>query len=507
MAIAVTTTAGGLTDVRVGDPLWWLNVLENRLLQRQATMKKWDDYYAGNHPLPFLTEAHRAKMQREFRQLLEESRSNFMRLVVDAVDERMVVDGFRLSAESDATADADAWSLWQANGMDAQAQTAILEALIKGVSYLSVWDDLDQDGYADIAVEDPRETIVAYVPGSNYRRRAAALKVWLDDATGRRRANVYLPDAIYRYSAPADLVQFVTATPEQQSQIPWALLEDGVVANPIGIVPIVPLRNRGRVLVEGESEIGDVYRIQNQINAFLFLLALAGYFGAHRQRWMTGQALFLDDAGNPREPFNTAVDKLWQAENPDVTFGEFAQTDLSGYIKAIEQKVLHIAVTTRTPRHYLIQEGQSPSGDAIQSAESGLVKKVERKQRDMGEGLEEAIRLARRFQGETDAPADSEIVWRDAQSHTPGVITDAVIKQWLARLIPMPMALERLGYSQTQIRQIVSMYETTQAQFAAVPPGAAPAASGEEFAPAASADPTVKSAQSSDVLRNLPKGS
>jgi hypothetical protein len=43
-----------------------------------------DAYYRGDHPLPFLTKAHDSKMRDEFRQLLEDSRTNFMRLVVDA---------------------------------------------------------------------------------------------------------------------------------------------------------------------------------------------------------------------------------------------------------------------------------------------------------------------------------------------------------------------------------------------------------------------------------------
>jgi hypothetical protein len=227
------------------------------------------------------------------------------------------------------------------------------------------------------------------------------------------------------------------------------------VHNPLGIVPIVPLRNRARLLVEGESELEDTFRIQNQINAMLFLLALAGYFGAHRQRWVVGLTLMEDKNGRPVEPFNTAVDKLWQSEDPNTKFGEFAQSDLTGYIKAIEQKVLHIAVTTRTPRHYLIEQGQSPSGDAIKAAEAGLVRKVERKQRTLGEGLEEAIRLARMFQNESDTPVDSEVVWAEAAEHSEGVITDAVVKQYEVGLVTHQIALERLGYSQTQIRQIL----------------------------------------------------
>lgn len=450
---------------KAGSPLWWLNVLEQRLIRRQNHMLRLSDYYRGKHPLPFLTQSHDSKIKKEFRRLLEESRSNFMRLVVDTTDERMRVEGFRLSAQSDAVADQESWNIWQANQMDAQSQTAFLEALVKGVSYLGVWSDDDNDGYADICVEDPLETIVAYEPGSNYRRRAAALKVWLDDVNGVRRANVYLPDAIYKFQVASDVQPIEQATPMQQSQIPWDPMPDGEVSNPLGVVPIVPLRNRPRLLVEGESEISDVIAIQNQINGFLFLLALAGYFGAHRQRWVTGMEMFEDGDGKPREPFNTAVDRLWQAEDPGVSFGEFSQTDLSGYIKAIEQKVLHIAVNTRTPRHYLIEQGQSPSGDAIKSAESGLVQKVERKQRTFGEGLEEAMNLARRFQGETDTPPDSEVVWADPQSQTLGVLTDGILKQHLAGLIPISMSLEKLGYSQVEIAKIMQLRQADPNQF------------------------------------------
>jgi hypothetical protein len=472
-----------------GSPLWWLVTLEQRLLRRQADMLMFDRYYRGEHPLPFLTRAHDAKMRDEFRRLLEESRSNFMRLVVDATEERLGVEGFRLSGERDPVSDEKSWEIWQANDMDSQVQTAFLESLIKGVSYLSVWKDDDSDKYADIYVEDPLQTIVGYEAGSNYRRRACALRIWLDDLTGMRRANVYLPNGIYKYEAPAEFPQNLTPSIEQQILIPWVEREDDFVRNPLGIVPIIPLRNRPRLLVEGESELADVYRVQNQINAFIFLLAIAGYFGAHRQRWATGMTLMEKD-GKPVEPFNVAIDRLWQNENPDAKFGDFAETNLSGYIESIEQKVLHIAVTTRTPRHYLIQQGQSPSGDAIQSAESGLVKKVERKQRTFSDGLEEAIRLARMFQGETDFPVDSEIVWDDPQSHTPGTITDAVVKQWASRMIPHATALERLGYTQTQIRRILQTLKDNP----------------EEFAPEAVLQSAELSAQKRDITSTVPSG-
>jgi hypothetical protein len=89
--------------------------------------------------------------------------------------------------------------------------------------------------------------------------------------------------------------------------------------------------------------------------------------------------MYDEQTGKPVEPFDVAVDKLFVSENPNAKFGEFDATDLDGYIKAIDQKVQHLSVISRVPKHYLLPEGQEPSGDAIKSAESGLVKKVEKK--------------------------------------------------------------------------------------------------------------------------------
>jgi hypothetical protein len=428
-----------------------------------------DNYYYGDHPLPFVTKAHNSKMHDEFRKLLEDSRSNFMRLIVDAAEERLKVEGFRLSASTDTRSDQPSWDIWQANSMDEQAGTAFLESLIKGVAYVSVWYPEPGEDYAQIQIEDPLQTIVAYVPGTNFRKRAAALKVWRDEWTGQDRANVYLaagnpdwPAGIYKYRASTSQTQHFLGTPAQQalSEVVygqgWEEIPDSYVDNPLGILPIVPLRNRPRLLLEGESEIADVYRIQNQINGFLFLLAIAGYFGAHRQRWAVGMSLMVDESGKP--PFDIAVDRLIVSESKDTQFGDFAQTDLAGYISAIDQKIQHLAITTRTPKHYLLPTGQEPSGDALNAAESGLVKKVERKQRPFGEGLEEAIRLARLFQGSADAPVDSELVWAPAATPTVSEVTDAVIKRFLAGLVPWETSIEDLGYTQTQLARMLQQF-------------------------------------------------
>lgn len=430
---------------------------------RRAELQRMEAYYQGNHPLPFLTDAHQAKMRDEFRRLLEESQSNFMRLVVDAVEERLEVDGFATGVEDDqhvnGPVDEAAEGIWEANDMAALSQVAFLESLVKGVSYLSVWEDNDGPS---IRVEDPLETIVAYTPGSAMQKRQAAAKFWLDDLTGDARANIYLPDQVIRFRGAGSLL-FPSSTQTAANALDWEavnarwemLAEDAVVPNPLGVVPIVPLRNRPRLLLEGESEIADVWKVQQQINGFLFLLALAGYFGAHKQRWAVGLTLHEDSAGKPVEPFDVAIDRLIYSEDPNAKFGEFRETNLDGYIKAIEQKVLHIAVTTRTPRHYLNEQGQSPSGDSVRSAESGLVKKALRKQRTFGQGLEEAVRLARIMGGERNPPR-SKVVWASPQTDEESALTDAVLKQFGADLIDQHTALKKLGYSNSEATAIIA---------------------------------------------------
>ena len=93
---------------------------------------------------------------------------------------------------------------------------------------------------------------------------------------------------------------------------------------------------------------------------------------------------------------------------------------------AIEEDVQHIAVQTRTPRHYFLQQGQAPSGDAIKSAEAGLVAKVVERQRQYGRSFAELVRLRQAYKGEQ--PKAIETIWADPEFRTMGELTDAIIK-------------------------------------------------------------------------------
>lgn len=419
-----------------GSPQWWLESLEAKLRRRQSDMTRWNNYYTGKHPLPFV----RDKLRTDFARMLEMSRSNFCEVVVDAVEERLDVEGFRVSASADAEVDARAWEIWQANGLDAESQIAHVEALVKGRCPVSVWRG---DPYPKIVVEDPLEVCVAYDPADR-RRRLAAVKIWRDEWTGALRAQVALPDGLWVFT-------------RGDGSKGWVEQESEFTPNSLGVVPFVELRNRPRANGETRSDLEAVIPSQDRINKLLFDLMLASEVAAFRQRWATGLDIPKDEeTRQPLEPFKAAIDRLWVSENPETRFGEFGATDLRPYIEAIEQAVLHIAVQTRTPRHYLIEQGQSPSGDAIKSAETGLVKKVTRKQRFFGEDWEEVLRVARRFDGAADPAVDAEIVWADPESRSDAELVDAALKK--AQLgVPTRQLWEDLGYSQTQIARFSAM--------------------------------------------------
>jgi hypothetical protein len=458
------------------DPIELVVDLDEALSLRQPDLDIYQDYYDGDHPLLFASE----KWRRAFGGLFHEFSDNWCALVVDAVEERLDVEGFRFGSDE---GDDDAWAIWQANGLDADSQIAHTDALIHGVSYALVW--WDEDGQPKVDVESPLQTIVVYDPARR-RTRLAGFKRWMaDDRTIF--ATLYMPDYLWKYQAkapggsPSAMTRAGGWEPRELDDEPWPL------PNPLGVVPLVPLVNRPRLgphrlsQTEGVSELKQVIPVQDAVNKLLLDMLVASEFGAFRQRWVTGMDIPRDpDTDAPVEPFKAAVDRLWMAENPEVRFGEFGATDLTAYVKSTEMLVQHIASQTRTPPHYFYLSGQFPSGESIKSAETGLVAKARRKMRHFSEAWEEVIRLSFRVLGDPRADfVGAETIWADPESRTEGEHVDATLKK-KALDVPIQQLWEDLGYSPQQIARFREMlaeqaFLAALAQPALAPPGPEPA--------------------------------
>lgn len=429
------------------DPIDIVRYLDERLNYRQAGLERYSHYYEGEQRLVFASD----KWRRAFGGLFTEFRDNWCALVVDAVEERLNVTGFRFGDEA---GDEDAWHIWQANGLDADSQLAHTESLINGVSFALVW--YGEDGIPEISIEAPEQMIVDYQPGSR-RVRRSALKKWADGDDVF--CTLYMRDFLWKFQAKTASTLSPVATGWQRREEPG---EAWPLPNPLGVVPVIPFVNRPRLLprhvTEGDSEIGDVIPLQDAVNKVLLDMLVASEFGAFRQRWTTGLDIPTDPETNlPIEPFKPAVDRLWISENPETKFGEFGQTDLLPYTRAAELFVQHIASQTRTPPHYFYLSGQFPSGESIKSAETGLVAKARRKMRHFGESWESIMRLAFRIMDDERSHfIAAETIWGDPESRTEGQHVDALLK--LKSLgVPEPQLWEDAGFSPQQIARFATM--------------------------------------------------
>lgn len=479
---------------------WWLERLSARLdergkdisigrdgtYRRVLSMKTLDDYYLGRHPLAFAS----FKFRETFGGLFDAWADNFCRLVVDAPKERLKVQGFRMGGQTDT--DADAWRIWQWNGMDAQFPRVQLESLKKGDAALIVSPfraEWPREDVPLITVEDPLQVVVDVDPGT--RRRRAALKRWRDD-DGRWLATLYLPDRIEKWQeakpgAIATALVTLTGGTIRQWQRREVRGESWPLPNPLGVVPVVPMPNMPDIYGRGEAEHKAVVPIQDAINKLCADMLVASEFAAYRQRWAINVEQPVDPKTGQPKPLELGVNRLVQfpppdpEEYPDAShapkpeLGEFEATDLRPYIGAIEAYIQHAASITKTPPHYLLgQSGTFPSGESLHATETGLVAKVYDRMIDSGEACEEVQRLCFRALGDPRGEvADIETIWKDPESRTEAEHVDALLK--LKSLgVPDEQLWEDAGYTPTQIARFKRMRAAQALVAPALPSPTAP---------------------------------
>jgi hypothetical protein len=435
-------------DLEPLSPQWWVRRLYDMMRDRREQVDFFQAYYAGDHPLPWLAPQARD----EFRRILHMSRSNYMGLVVDALVERLMVEGFRLGS---AQADKETWRIWQANNMDADSDQVILEAAKVGWSFIQVAPNPADTSTPFIYPELPSQCVVDYVPGTNRRQRAAALKD--DDWTGMMHATLYLPDGLWKLQAQQP--QAVGAGSEYRPKIDWepryerGVDEYGYAPNPLRRVPIVELANNPQLGVGGVSELYDVTDIQDRVNKTLADRLMTQDYGAFPQRWAV--AWPDEDAdGNPNPPLDVGRDRMVTTNIAETSFGQWDAAPLDPYSGAKREDVKDIASRTRTPAQYLLGEMSNVNGETLKASESGLISKVRQRQRTFGEGFEEAARLARVAAGiSTDRDGSMETIWKNPEFRTEGELTDSLVKlQTLG--IPLEVLWERYGFSPQQIERM-----------------------------------------------------
>jgi len=424
-------------------PEEWISYLDSKLTGQKGQVQKYADYYdSKNTNLAFA----QTRFKEAFGEMFLGWQVNFCPLIVDSISERLKVTGFRMT--EDPKADKDAWDIWQRSHMDADANATHIDTLALGASFITVWDD--GNGKAVITPESATEMYVQYKPGSR-REVEAALKRWRDD-WGREYATLWTPEFVYESEA-----QKVSGS----TRLQWK--EAKRTKNPLGVVPVVPFMNRTRLRLDPFSELEPIIPLIDAISKIAADAVVASEYAAFPQRYISGMEIDEDEDGNPKSPFQIAIDRILMSEDPQTSFGQFQAADLGNYVKLIDSLVANLAAISRIPFHYFLigRGGQPPSGEAITSAEAGLVAKATERQLHFGESWEQVMRLA--FLVEKDEKRanafNAETLWADAQYQSKTALIDSAVKMAAGLDVPRMQLYQDVGYTPQQIERFDELRE------------------------------------------------
>lgn len=423
----------------------WVNWLRGKLGAQRAYIEPYSQAYdSTDSTLSFAQE----KFSQEFGSLFLNWRDDFANVVIDSLSERLSVQGIRFAGGKDA--DPEAEDIWNRNYLDQESNSAHIDALVNGASYLQVW--ANKAGEPIIQPESGKDMIVQYTPGSGRRDIQAALKNYWDD-WGTEFCTLWTKTDVY-------------TTHRAKNSVPW---EDPVPGkNPLGIVPIVPLVNRARLhKPEPHSELHAVLPLIQAVRKVVADALVASEVLAYPQRLITGIQIPEDADGNPIPPIQSAIDRLLMFEDENVSWGAFPTANLDNYVTLVNMLVAHISVISRVPPHlFLVGASAFPSGEALATAEAGLVAKARERMIYFGDAWAKAMRMAFLVKGDKAKAEDwsARVIWADPEHRSDSMRVDALVKLNQGLGVPKRQLWEDYGYDPATIDRFDDMIKAEQEQ-------------------------------------------
>lgn len=366
---------------------------------------------------------------------------NWCRVTVDSVENRQDVKALmRPGGEVD---DPQLREAWESNDMDSQSSLLHRDNLIQGHGFVTVSTNPDDKEHPFITVESSRSMIARVNPVTRRIESALRLysdpwKVWSPD-----RATLYLPDK--------------TVWLNRENSSAWEI--EAQDHHKLGRPPVVMALNRrqaGRWM--GESEMADVIGPMDMATRTLMNLQMAMEIAAIPRRWAVNvaQDAFVGADGKPKGTFEAAMDAIWAVMSPkdkDVSFGQFAAADPTGFVKVITMLAEQCSSITGLPVRYFGQNTVNPASEgAIRADEWRLVKNVERKNRDLGDFWGSVLGLYHRFAtGEwLSASEQVKVDWHDPATPTLSQQADAIQKMAGKPILSVQGAWDELGWSEAR---------------------------------------------------------
>src|SRR5664279_3678980 len=291
------------------------------------------------------------------------------RVAVDALDERLNLQGFRFPDSNDL--DAGLMDIFQANGLDCYAPMAHVDALVFKSAYVAIGTNDEDASLPLLTVESPLDFAVEW--DARTHKMLAALRLYRFE--GSEQATLYLPDQ----------------TIVLAKMNGWTVIDRD--AHNLGAVLVERIVNRPRSYdIDGTSEITpELMSITDAACRTLLGLEVAREFYSAPQRYILGadEAAFQGADGTPKSGWETYMGRVLALEpNADgvvPTVGQFTSYDPSTFTKVVDMYAQIVSSLTGLPPDVLgFSQANPPSVDTIQATDR-LRRKADRKALTFGE--------------------------------------------------------------------------------------------------------------------------
>lgn len=372
-------------------------------------LAKIDKYMSTDRRFPLLGAHSMRSAPRELKPFMDMSHINVCRFVVRSSVQSLYLDGFR---SADALNEDDVWSLWRRNGMASGQIGVNKSALSDGASYIVV---LPGKPVAKMRGVSARSMTAVYPHDDDQWADWALERVGTSKGSMWR---LYDNENVYVLGS--------------EDSDPTRLTYIEQSAHGMGVTPVVRLRDDHDLDGEIVGQVEPLMSLQDQIDATTFALLVAQHYGAHGKRYLIGWAAETREAA-----VDAMASSIWSidADPESVEVGEFSQINLDGYIESREATFRHVATLSQTPVHELLGSMANLSAEALVAARDSHNRMLAMFQTTLGEGYEQALRLAGQVEGISPDPS-ARVRWHDMESQSLSRIADAVGK--LAESVGVP---------------------------------------------------------------------
>lgn len=362
-------------------------------------------------------------------------------IVVDVMDERMDWRGW------DDEVDLGLAQVASENHLPVEVGQATLDALIFGLSYLTVGTGAEGEPDVLVKAESPNAMTATWDP--RLRRVTEALRESRDLHDRVVGWTLYLPDVTIRTERRGGRLVVVDRD------------EHG-----LGRVPVSVLLNRPRGSRSGgRSEITRAVRYHTE-NAMRTLVGMevAREFYAAPQRWLMGadESMFVDETGKPVSQWQAIIGRILMAPRDEEgnvpTPGQFNPASPAPFTELLKTSGQFVSANTGVSLSHLGFGSDNPSSEgALARADQRIDKRTIRRQRNYNMGLDdlgENVCLWR--DGELPPRGAVRSVWVPVGMTSPGAQADRATKAIASGVLDpaWDITARQFGFDDREVKEI-----------------------------------------------------